>query len=385
MPKSDFHPMISRVLGFIVLVCSCITLSRAHEVDTVEFEFLQDRETWRLEGLIDISYMLPETRNVPDAPPLSRTRVMQAPADELERIRRETETTLRSVLRLSFNGETLPWTISFPDLEKTPIDLPKELSDWALMNVFIETPAKSSTGELKIHWSKEEQAELILLIEQSDEPLIESIPPGGEMVLLKITDTGVSEKTEGSRTGGWIGMGFRHVLPLGLDHLLFILGLFLLCPTWKPLVTQSLLFTLAHSMTLGLASLGWIVPPSKPVEILIAATIAFVGIENLFTRKLGARRVTMVGLFGLIHGFGFAGVLAGHLEGFPRHALVGPLLGFNVGVELAQLCVLAAAMLVYQILTKLLPGPRTEPIIRIGGSCLIALAGIGWMIDRTLG
>jgi hypothetical protein len=360
-------------------------MGRAHEVDTVEFEFLQDGETWRLEGLIDISYMLPETRNVPDAPPLSRTQVMQASPEELERIRRETETTLRSVLRLSFNDETLPWSISFPDLEKTPIDLPKELVDWALMNVFIEAPASQSAGELKIHWSKEEQAELILLIEQSEEPLIESIAPGSEMVLLKITDTGSTEEAAGSRTGGWIGMGFRHVLPLGLDHLLFILGLFLLCPKWKPLVTQSLLFTLAHSVTLGLASLGWIVPPSKPVEILIAATIAFVGIENLFTSKLGARRVAMVGLFGLIHGFGFAGVLAEYLEGFPRHALAGPLLGFNVGVELAQLSVLAAAMLVYRVLVKLLPGTRTEPIIRTSGSCLIALAGIGWMIERIIG
>ena len=97
-------------------------------------------------------------------------------------------------------------------------------------------------------------------------------------------------------TGGWVQKGFHHVLPKGTDHMLFILGLFLLLPKWKPMMGQSLLFTLAHSITLAIAVLGVVHIPEKvlgirqPVEVLIAVSIAWVGIENLLTRKLGKQR-----------------------------------------------------------------------------------------------
>ena len=145
------------------------------------------------------------------------------------------------------------------------------------------------------------------------------------------------------------------------------------------MVGQSLLFTLSHSVSLALAVFGVVHLDERLVEILIAFSIAFIGVENLFTEMLGRRRVLLVLGFGLVHGLGFASVLAGKLKGLPREQLAGPLLGFNVGVELAQISVLIAAFLV------LLPLKRWTRRVQTVGSVLVALTGIGWMVERMLG
>ena len=131
--------------------------------------------------------------------------------------------------------------------------------------------------------------------------------------------------------------------------MLFILGLFLLAPNWRSLLGQSLLFTLAHSITLALAVFKVVTIPStllglrSPVEVFIAISIAWIGIENLLVRKVGRQRLILVFTFGLLHGLGFASSIGQKMDGLRGSQLVGPLLGFNVGVELAQITVLAAA------------------------------------------
>ena len=119
-------------------------------------------------------------------------------------------------------------------------------------------------GELRIHWSGEQETELIILIEEGENADIVSTLPGGSLMLLKQTDRGHPRRSRQPVTGGWLQLGFRHAL--GLDHVLFILGLFLLIPKWKPLVEQSLLFTLAHSITLALAIFGLVQVPEKPLQ-----------------------------------------------------------------------------------------------------------------------
>lgn len=138
-------------------------------------------------------------------------------------------------------------------------------------------------------------------------------------------------------------LGFEHILPRGLDHILFVLSLFLLSPKLRPLLWQVTAFTLAHSVTLALSVLGVVRLDSSIVEPLIALSIALVAVENVLTTKLHAWRTAIVFLFGLLHGLGFAGVL--RAIGLPEGQLATALVSFNVGVELGQLSVIGLALL----------------------------------------
>jgi hypothetical protein len=365
-----------RLFTILVFLWSVPQAIQAHQVETVEFEFQKLDKQWRLHGEMDIAYMLPESRRVPGGQPLSREATMKAPPEELARIRRETESTLRSLLRMTFAGKEIPWRIEFPDFEKTPFSLPEEAADWALLSTRIVMDAPPGAGELRVHWSGEEESELIILTEDSEEGEIVSVQPGGVITLLKVEESGTTAPVVQSSLGSWIASGFRHVVPLGLDHMLFIIGLFLMVPEWKPLLKQSLMFTLAHSITLALSVLGWVSLPSRLVEVLIALSIAFIGVENLFSHKVGKLRLLLVLGFGLIHGMGFASVLAEKLKGMSSDRLTVPLLGFNVGVELAQITVLATAFLVLR------PFKNRTRQAQTAGSAFVALAGFGWMVER---
>ena len=116
----------------------------------------------------------------------------------------------------------------------------------------------------------------------------------------------------------YLKLGYTHILPLGFDHILFILSLFLLSPKLKPVLWQATAFTVAHSVTLGLAMYHVITPPAKIVEPVIALSIMYVALENVFSPKLKTSRIAVVFLFGLVHGMGFAGAL-GHL-GLPKNS-----------------------------------------------------------------
>ncbi|MES2440182.1 MAG: HupE/UreJ family protein [Verrucomicrobiota bacterium] len=364
----------ARFFACLLFLAGLMPALRAHQVASVELEFLKLDDEWRLEGEMDIAYMLPETRNVPGGPPMSRAAAMKAPPEELARIRKETENTLRKLITITFADQTLAWRVEFPDFEKDPFELPPEAGDIALVTTRLLIDAIPGPGELRVHWAGEQETELIILTEEGEAPDVVSTLPGGSLMLLRQTGTGKSAPVEKPVTGGWLQSGFRHVL--GIDHIFFILGLFLLIPKWKPLMVQSLLFTLAHSITLGLAVFNLLHVPGKWVEALIALSIAWVGIENLIIRsKLGRQRMLLVFCFGLLHGLGFASVLADKLKGLSGSQLVGPLLGFNVGVELAQITILAAAFLLIRPLGKYTFQVQTL------GSAFIGLAGIAWVIQ----
>lgn len=189
---------------------------------------------------------------------------------------------------------------------------------------------------------------------------------------------------EGSAADSWFTFGkslkdgFIHVLPLGLDHILFVLGLFLLSRAWKPLLWQVTMFTLAHTLTLALATLGWVNVPASIVEPVIAASIAFVALENIFHPRYTRWRLVVVFVFGLVHGLGFAGAL-GALDRVPG-SLLPRLIGFNLGVEGGQLAVISLAFLA----TAWLRDPALyRRWIVVPGSALIALAGVWWSVERV--
>jgi len=141
--------------------------------------------------------------------------------------------------------------------------------------------------------------------------------------------------------GYYIRMGFTHILPLGFDHILFILGIFFLTPNLRSVLLQATAFTVAHSITLGLAASGIIHPLSSVVEPIIALSIAFIAIENIFLTSLKWWRALIVFGFGLIHGMGFAGALAE--IGLPQKNFINSIISFNVGVELGQIAVILLA------------------------------------------
>ena len=177
---------------------------------------------------------------------------------------------------------------------------------------------------------------------------------------------------------GYAGLGFVHILPRGVDHILFVLGLFLLTPRLRSLLTQVTIFTLAHSVSLGLAMFGLVTVRPSIVEPLIALSIAYVGAENLFQRTLSSRRLCLVGAFGLLHGLGFAGVLSA--ISLPASQWLPALFGFNVGVELGQLAVLALAAVTMFAWSRWLTD--TDRWIRRPASAAIAAMGAFWVVAR---
>ena len=194
-------------------------------------------------------------------------------------------------------------------------------------------------------------------------------------------DAAVVPRSRLSLMGLYLRLGFTHILPLGLDHILFVLGLFLLSLHWRPLLAQTTAFTLAHSITLGLSMLGVVSLPPRIVESAIALSIVYVAVENVVTGHLSSWRVALVFGFGLIHGMGFAGVLKEF--GLPRHEFFPALVSFNLGVEAGQLSVVLGAYLLLGWWAG--PKPWYRRRVVIPASLLIAAVGLYWTVQRLVG
>lgn len=175
-------------------------------------------------------------------------------------------------------------------------------------------------------------------------------------------------------------LGFQHILPLGFDHICFVLSLFLLSPKLKPIVLQSSAFTLAHSVTLCLAAYKIITPPAHIVEPLIALSIVYVAVENILSPTLKPSRLGIVFLFGLVHGMGFAGALV--QMGLPKQAYFTSLVMFNVGVELGQLTVILTAWFLVARWFRDTSVYRKWVVIPVSG--LIALTALWWTVERII-
>ncbi len=175
----------------------------------------------------------------------------------------------------------------------------------------------------------------------------------------------------------YIKLGFVHILPRGTDHILFVLALFLASTRLRPLLIQISVFTLAHTLTLALAASGKISAPPDIVEPMIAASIAFVALENLIFKDMTKWRPALVFGFGLFHGLGFAGVLAD--MGLAQEQFLVSLISFNVGVELGQLSVILAAWVALHWFYKKswYRARIAQPI-----SLFIAITGLVWAVQR---
>jgi hypothetical protein len=176
----------------------------------------------------------------------------------------------------------------------------------------------------------------------------------------------------------YLQLGFKHIIPLGFDHILFVLSLFLLSPKLKPVLWQATAFTVAHSITLGLAMFKVITPSPAIVEPIIALSIMYVALENIFSPSLKKSRIGIVFLFGLVHGMGFANAL-GSL-GLPQNSYLTSLIMFNVGVELGQLAVILSAFFLFGKWFGNKPYYRKAIVIPL--SVLITIMAGYWTVER---
>jgi hydrogenase/urease accessory protein HupE len=177
----------------------------------------------------------------------------------------------------------------------------------------------------------------------------------------------------------YLTLGFTHILPNGFDHMLFVIGIYLLSGRARAVLTQVSAFTVAHSMTLGLSMYGIVTVSPRVVEPMIALSIAYVAIENIFVSELKSWRIALVFGFGLLHGMGFAGALKE--LGLPRSEFVTALLTFNVGVEAGHLAVIGAVFLLIGWRCSNRAWYRSR--IVVPASSLIACVAVYWTIARV--
>lgn len=173
-------------------------------------------------------------------------------------------------------------------------------------------------------------------------------------------------------------LGVEHIWT-GYDHLLFLFGLLIVCNSFKSIAKIVTCFTLAHSLTLALATLDIVQIPSRMIEPAIAASIVYVGVENIFRRGDPKGRWLLTFAFGLVHGFGFASVLR-EMQIAKAGSVVVPLVSFNLGVEAGQIVVAAIILPVFWYLRK---KPQFTPRWVPACSVLVAAAGAFWFIQRV--
>jgi hypothetical protein len=257
-------------------------------------------------------------------------------------------------------------------------DVGRPGSPRALAPVLVTLEGRLPSDTRAITWQYDAPATaypLRVLQPGREEPQVAWVTPGRPSEVLVLAAPGV-----GSVMRLYVWLGVVHIVPRGLDHILFVLSLCLMSPRWRPLLAQVSAFTAAHTVTLAASALGWISWPGRWVEPLIAASIAWVAIENLRASTLSRTRLAVVFAFGLLHGAGFAGVL-GEL-GLPVGARLLALLSFNAGVEIGQLVVIAIALTGTAVVMRW-PG-RYRGWVVVPASITIAIVGAYWVVERVV-
>ncbi len=240
----------------------------------------------------------------------------------------------------------------------------------------LEAPLPADDSAITVGWAPE-LGPLVVRQAGVEDGYAAFVAPG--MVSDAIPREGVASQSMLDAFFHYVTVGFAHIVPQGLDHILFVLGLFLFSLRMGALLWQVTAFTLAHTVTLALGAMDIIRLSPDIVEPIIAASIVYVGIENLFLRKLPPWRPFVIFGFGLLHGLGFASVLQDF--GLGNDHFVPKLIGFNVGVEVGQLSVIAVAWLTLALIF----GHFGWYHRRIAAPVSVAIAMIAgfWVLERT--
>lgn len=349
----------------------------AHEVQPTIADLSSDRQTVTLEFDVNLAALLSGinldfTLNTDDAEDAEVYNALRAlPPVAIASRAGELLPKWNAVPVLSSGGDALPLSlVSAITDDVANLELPR------LTRLVLSATVPDGARSVVVTWPAGSGA-LVLRQQGVSEPYTGFL--NGGSASPEITLSG------GDAQSGWVAfltyipVGFDHILPKGLDHILFVLGLFFLSAKFAPLLWQISAFTLAHTVTLAMGALGWVNVPGSIVEPLIAASIVYVAVENIFAAQLTPWRPVIVFLFGLLHGLGFASVLGDF--GLPEGHFIPALIGFNIGVELGQLTVIAMA---FAAVGWCVSNDWYRRAVSIPASCLIAVIGGWWVIERTL-
>jgi len=316
-----------------------------------------------------------DTDDSPDAELYDRLRLMEP--DDLKQAFSNYLPTLLEQIRLSEAAENSQLT-----LELASVSIPEPGDVRVPRDSIVSLQAERDESATAISWQWDARyGPIIIRVEEqaADEGFSQYLQAGQASDEIAVVNrqarAAMSVLTE------YVVIGFEHIIPKGLDHILFVIGLFLLSPYWKPIVWQVTVFTVAHTATLALSTLGLITVPASIVEPLIALSITVVCIENLFRSNFGIARILLVLLFGLLHGLGFASVLGE--AGLSEQQFLVSLLGFNVGVEIGQIAVILLCFLLVGWWFRGREGYRKW--FSIPASVAIGAVGLFWFVTRIIG
>jgi hydrogenase/urease accessory protein HupE len=368
-----------RLLLAILLCLIGVARTDAHELGLtrVTVTFGDDGRV-RVDVLVDPESLLAKLEILAGQQPAAAV-----PLDELPARITALQAVVQQRTRLLFDGARVTPTFVYvpgPRLDPSAPGVPPGTASTATVRLIADVPRGART--FQINYGLVLGSYALTLVSSSGRQVATVWLAGGQDSQAFDLRAGIIDPSALETARQYFVLGFEHILPKGLDHILFVLGLFLLSASWRPLLLQVTMFTVAHSMTLGLSMYGVITLPSSIVEPLIALSITYVAIENLLTSELKPWRAALVFVFGLLHGLGFAGVLAE--LGLPRAQFLPALITFNLGVEAGQLTVIGLAFAAVGWWRRA-QAPSYRRWVVVPASLAIAIVGAWWTVMRVHG
>lgn len=371
------------MLGWAALIWAAgMATLRAHDpgISTAQGRVLADR--------IELTTGFAPADAVQFVPPEKRTSGKMTP-DDFERVRIELEAIAPKLWEARAGERTLP-----------PRDTRVQLLAGDNVSFLVVFPVPSGSEEITLRATQlgelpSGHREFVVISDEQGAPLAKKLLSAKDhTIVVKSTRESAAPASPGQAAPapaavsgeaptfwGFVWLGMEHIW-IGYDHLLFLFALLIVCQSFRSIVKIITCFTIAHSLTLALATLDLVNLPGWIVEPAIAASIVFVGLENLVSRGAEPKgRWMLTFAFGLIHGFGFASVLRDLGVGSGTQAIAMPLFTFNLGVEIGQVAIAAVVLpLVWQL-------RKNEKFVRRGVpflSAIVAAAGLYWLLERTM-
>ncbi len=350
----------------LALVCSAV--AQAHEIGTSRVAVLfQNGRTYDVEIVTDATALAEKFQALAGSSSPVPTK-----ATDLQTFIVNFDGKFRQRVKLAFDGSAVRPAIAY--LVEPPINATSAAA--ATIRMSGEIPPDAQHFTFSFGWTFASYA-MTVRSAASEDPATQWLEGGqisGPFALNR-----PAPHVDRLRTAArYLALGFTHILPYGFDHVLFVLGIYLLSGRARSVLMQVSAFTVAHSITLGLSMYGVISVSPRIVEPMIAVSIAYVAIENVFLSELRSWRVALVFAFGLLHGMGFAGALKE--LGLPRSEFLTALVTFNVGVEAGQLAVISAAFMLVGWHCAHRAWYRNR--IVVPASAMIACTAVYWTIQR---